>query len=132
MAETAGLNLDLPYIDYPTGWAIQKGYDLDHHDQCSAKQTDGAFLCDCNGLIYKWADLKWKHERSKARTEVLAEIRAEGEARHKAMQDMNTDAGIVCEHEEGDHCWHSHDDGCGGCALIGYAAGSRVAEASAP
>lgn len=62
----AGLHLDLPYIDYPTGWAIQRGYDLDHHDACSAKQTSGAMLCDCNGLIYKWADLKWKHERSKA------------------------------------------------------------------
>ena len=57
---------------------------------------------------------------------VTSAIRAEGEARHKAMQDMNADAGITCEHEKGDHCWHSHDDGCGGCALIGFANGSRV------
>ena len=62
----AGLNLDLPYIDYPTGWAIQKTAHLDHVGPCSAKQTNGAMLCDCTALIYKWADLKWKHERSKA------------------------------------------------------------------
>lgn len=62
----AGLNLDLDFIDYPTGWAIQRrGLDR-HWDQCSAAQTGGAMLCDCTSLIYSWAELKWKHERDKA------------------------------------------------------------------
>jgi hypothetical protein len=70
------VNLDLPYIDYPTGWAIQRAGDIDHHEACSAQQTGGAMLCDCNGLIYKWADLKWKHERAKSAAEVVAGVRA--------------------------------------------------------
>ena len=74
----AGLNLDLDFIDYPTGWAIQR-MGLEHSDpRCSAEQTGGAMLCDCKALVYKWAELKWQHERvggaERERKSVLREV----------------------------------------------------------
>ena len=58
------MNLDLDFIDYPTGWAIQKA-GLEHTDQqCSAAQTSGAMLCDCDALPLKWAELKTAHDGS--------------------------------------------------------------------
>lgn len=72
----AGLNLDLDYIDFPTGWAIQRR-GLEHSDpRCSAALTGGVMLCDCKSLIYAWAELKWQHERAKATGEVVAGVRA--------------------------------------------------------
>lgn len=72
-----GLNLDLDFIDYPTGWAIQRAHDdLPHWLACSAKQTNGGMLCDCTALVYKWSELKWKHERAKAAAEVVSGVRA--------------------------------------------------------
>lgn len=59
-----GMNLDLDFIDYPTGWTIQKA-GLEHADQrCSAVQTGGALLCDCDALPLKWAELKTAHDGS--------------------------------------------------------------------
>lgn len=58
------MNLDLDFIDYPTGWAIQRA-GLEHVDsRCSAVQTEGALLCDCNALPLEWARLKTAHDGS--------------------------------------------------------------------
>lgn len=58
------MNLDLDYIDYPTAWAIQKD-GLNHTDDlCSAVQTNGAMLCDCDALPLRWAELKTAHDGS--------------------------------------------------------------------
>lgn len=60
------MNLDLDFIDYPTGWAIQ-AMGLEHTDsRCSAAQT-AAFLCDCDALPLKWAELKTAHDGSDGR-----------------------------------------------------------------
>lgn len=42
------------FIDFPTGWRLQcEG--LTHTDQrCSAVQTNGAMLCDCDALQAEW------------------------------------------------------------------------------
>ncbi len=65
MSEATGGNLDLDFIDYPTGWAIQKAGVLKHTDpRCSAVQTGGAMLCDCNALPLEWARLKTAHDGS--------------------------------------------------------------------
>lgn len=54
----SAMNLELDYIDYPTAWAIQKA-GLTHTDErCSAVQTSGALLCDCDALMTEWARLK--------------------------------------------------------------------------
>lgn len=41
------------FIDYPTGWRIQRevGDDLDHHPRCSSP----VFLCDCGAMPKEWA-----------------------------------------------------------------------------
>jgi hypothetical protein len=42
------------FIDFPTGWAIQKAGLITHTDnRCSAVQSP-AFLCDCEGLPEAW------------------------------------------------------------------------------
>lgn len=44
------------FIDFPTGWAIQKA-GLAHTDpKCSAEQTGGAMLCDCDALYPRWQE----------------------------------------------------------------------------
>lgn len=57
-----GGNLDLDFIDYPTGWAIQKRGLAHVDDRCSAVQTGGAMLCDCDALPTEWARLKTTHD----------------------------------------------------------------------
>lgn len=54
------MNLDLDFIDFPTGFAIQKNFDLDHHPACSQP----VFLCDCDAMPRKWAELKSAHDGS--------------------------------------------------------------------
>lgn len=100
----AGLNLDLPYIDYPTGWAIQRAGDIDHRAACSALQTGGAMLCDCEGLIYEWADLKWKHERAKAVAEVGERVRE--------LADTLLAVGCHARHQQGE------TDECNACTAF--------------
>ncbi len=58
------MNLDLDFLDYPTGWAIQRGYQLDHDPRCSSVEGSNggmggpAFLCDCGAIEIKWRELK--------------------------------------------------------------------------
>lgn len=48
------------YIDFPTGWWMQHNHQLVHtSEKCSALTTDGAFLCDCDALKNKWAELNF-------------------------------------------------------------------------
>lgn len=50
---------DLDYIDYPAGWAMQSSGGIIHTDErCSALQTSGAMLCDCDGLLNRWRELR--------------------------------------------------------------------------
>lgn len=45
------------FIDYPTGWKLQKEIGTDsppHHPECSAHTTGGIFLCDCNAIKRHW------------------------------------------------------------------------------
>lgn len=100
-ADGAGLNLDLPYIDYPTAWAIQRAGGINHQAACSAQQTGGAMLCDCNGLVYKWADLKWKHERAKSAAEIAGRLHELADALlaagcHHGHQQGETDECNAC------------------------------------
>jgi hypothetical protein len=44
----------LDFIDYPAAWAIQKVGDVAHDERCSATQTGGAMLCDCEALCQPW------------------------------------------------------------------------------
>jgi len=54
----AGQPFRADFIDYPTGWRIQKHYGIEHGTpKCSAVQSDGAFLCDCGGVAIRWAEL---------------------------------------------------------------------------
>jgi hypothetical protein len=52
------MNLELDYIDYPTGWAIQRAFTegTSHHHKCS--YHTGCFLCDCFALYFAWYCLK--------------------------------------------------------------------------
>lgn len=40
------------FIDYPTGWRIQREGLTGHDDRCSA--LHGPFLCDCAALPLEW------------------------------------------------------------------------------
>ncbi len=43
--------------DYPTAWRLQRERGTaspPHHSLCSAHQTQGAFLCDCNEVLREW------------------------------------------------------------------------------
>ena len=46
------------FIDFPTGFAIQAAYDLDHNPKCSFIVGDGAFLCDCHAVPQRWCELR--------------------------------------------------------------------------
>ena len=53
-----GAILTVDFIDYPTAWAIQKA-GLAHTDErCSAVQTSGAMLCDCDAVQVRWSELR--------------------------------------------------------------------------
>lgn len=46
----------LDFIDYPAAWALQKERTTAHDARCSATQTGGALLCDCDALIAPWTN----------------------------------------------------------------------------
>lgn len=45
------------FIDFPTGFAIQ-GVGVEHVEKCSAAQTSGAMLCDCEAIYPAWR--RWR------------------------------------------------------------------------
>lgn len=61
------MNLDLDYMDYPTGWAIQETHpSLNHDSECSANPEHPSgmggpmWLCDCGAVEAKWRELRAK------------------------------------------------------------------------
>lgn len=48
----------MDFIDYPTGWALQRANEVAHDERCSATQTSGAMLCDCEALLPMW--VRWR------------------------------------------------------------------------
>jgi hypothetical protein len=42
----------MPFIDYPTGFRLQKEYKLEHHVKCSFVQA--GMLCDCHAIYEPW------------------------------------------------------------------------------
>jgi hypothetical protein len=50
--------LEEPGLDYPTAWAMQKAGLIHTDEQCSAAQTNGAFLCDCDAIWLRWRELE--------------------------------------------------------------------------
>lgn len=67
-------NLDLDFIDFPSGWAIQRMGLTHTHEDCSA--LNGPFLCDCNALPLRWAELKTAHDGSDGAALVAGYLRA--------------------------------------------------------
>lgn len=63
MANDSTVQFRTDFIDYPTGWLIQKevGHKLEHDPACSSVpgHTGGmsgpAFLCDCAAMPVEWA-----------------------------------------------------------------------------
>jgi len=54
-----GMNLALPFLDYPTAWAIQRQSLLTHHPRCSSVKgwdpiSGPHFLCDCGAVMREW------------------------------------------------------------------------------
>lgn len=59
MSDLAAMIAERDFIDFPTAWALQDDPRCPEHvARCSATQTDGALLCDCDAVRELWCRLR--------------------------------------------------------------------------